>query len=174
MTAKVLYVFFVIQIFSFDGCFSQDSEKKIIRPICSIYCFNKPAYCPYGYEFDSMGCSTCTCRNPCSNYTCPFGEVCLAEELTCTNPPCGLRPRCVCNIRCLYGYETDCGGCKTCRCRDPCRGVICPWDQYCSVQKDEPVCIFREYCLDGTLPQLDSDSNLIKCIPPLEISLAAA
>ncbi|KAB0795059.1 hypothetical protein PPYR_11898 [Photinus pyralis] len=149
MTGKVLIVVYCVVALSIARCASLS-----VYPIDPCFsCRFKPS-CPYGPELDNQGCVTCNCYDPCKDHICPNNEVCIREELICANPPCGIKRKCVCNLKCPYGYETDCSGCQTCKCIDPCQDVVCPIAQYCAIEYTNctkiscfptPVCKIREF-----------------------------
>ncbi|KAF5294979.1 hypothetical protein FQR65_LT10622 [Abscondita terminalis] len=99
--------------------------------------------CPYGYLTNKNGCQSCTCIDPCKNYKCTDDKECIIEPISCRdNRPCGYKRSCVpkCKplncplLNCRYGYEVDCYNCPTCKCKNPCKGVICKPYYYCTVQ----------------------------------------
>lgn len=74
--------------------------------------------CDNGYAIDGKGCRSCECRNPCTEISCPGGEMCELVQVECIDSPCPKMPICVpfrdsiCtegNPLKLNGRETSCG-----------------------------------------------------------------
>ncbi|KAB0795058.1 hypothetical protein PPYR_11897 [Photinus pyralis] len=130
MLVKFLYLVYLVVPLGIVRC----GSDKIIKPILACRLCDPSPLCLYGEDFDQYGCPTCNCSDPCKGHICLENEVCIIEDLICTNPPCGIKPKCVCNLRCPYGYETECSGCQVCKCKHPCRDIVCPSGQYCAVE----------------------------------------
>jgi hypothetical protein len=45
-------------------------------------------YCEFGFKVDSRGCSVCACFNPCEDYECSPGQVCVPLVSTRSQCPC--------------------------------------------------------------------------------------
>lgn len=51
-----------------------------------------------------------------------------------------------CAQACEFGYTLDADGCRTCACRDPCAGIVCPGGERCQLMHVE--------CTDEPCPQM--------------------
>ncbi|KAK4885141.1 hypothetical protein RN001_001412 [Aquatica leii] len=140
------------------------AETKCV-PNCPLF---KCRLCPYGYEVDGYGCQTCECVDPCKNHKCNYDEQCNVQLVSTRDDfSSGYKTICtkICKklncpmLKCKYGFEEDCNHCPICKCREPCRDVICPRYYYCIVQTifcfvapcppPFPICV--NYCKKGYL-----------------------
>ncbi|KAF5293926.1 hypothetical protein FQA39_LY13631 [Lamprigera yunnana] len=148
-------------------------DAQVIRPdiVCEIPECIKHIKCAYGIALDQYGCYTCNCIEPCRNVTCPDKQICVIKPVDCPDQRgCGVQPQCTCNLRCQYGFETDCNNCTRCVCREPCAGVVCPKFHYCLAKPLQclvapcppPLVICQNYC-PGRTVMVDRNENAVNC-----------
>nr|CAD7194476.1 unnamed protein product [Timema douglasi] len=71
-----------------------------VQPSCKapVECplVNCSVNCEHGYQLDSQGCRTCSCKDPCKELSCrEDGESCRLVEVTCVDQPCPPIPMCL-------------------------------------------------------------------------------
>ena len=96
--------------------------------ICNAdnFCVNDPCFgvtCPNDPQGNKETCKDGTCVEACSLVSCPPGTVCLGSTGECAFDDCRTFPdRCTATQQCVNGTCVD----------NPCAGVTCGADQYCS------------------------------------------
>uniref|UniRef100_A0A1I8AEE0 Thyroglobulin type-1 domain-containing protein n=1 Tax=Steinernema glaseri TaxID=37863 RepID=A0A1I8AEE0_9BILA len=66
-----------------------------VQRFCPTKCTEKP--CDHGVKLDRTGCPLngfCECRNPCDDFQCPKGDVCVLKSVECVSQPCPAVPTC--------------------------------------------------------------------------------
>ncbi|KAL3097317.1 hypothetical protein niasHT_023536 [Heterodera trifolii] len=129
----------------FVGC---DQKKRCPSVQCQLKC-------PFGFQFDSVGCALCQCRvSPCDGIACPEGMICRLVPHFCSsvghsNSSCNV-PECLPNV-CLKGEPLeDARNGRLIQC-DETDGGECPQGWHCRQIGTGP----KGFCCSGMLLQAE-------------------
>jgi hypothetical protein len=144
-------------------------------------------FCQFGFDYDSNSCPVCSCFDPCKNYVCQVGEVCVPRVIECFVAPCipaaeatcqritttpiptttTTAPKCspllTCKLLCNFGYKNDSNGCPICSCYDPCENYVCPKKNEVCVPQLLPCSV--PPCNPAAVPTCQTAATVVKVCP---------
>uniref|UniRef100_A0A1B0CNV9 Thyroglobulin type i repeat protein n=1 Tax=Lutzomyia longipalpis TaxID=7200 RepID=A0A1B0CNV9_LUTLO len=135
------------------------------EPITECPLYKCATNCEHGNLLDSNGCSTCDCRDPCSEISCPNGEKCNLVQVECIDTPCPRMPICVpfMDSVCIEGEPLRQNG-QEITCGPQSAGESCPSTHVCQINplNNKGVCCGkqRDVCFESLEPGcLDTDKD---------------